>query len=173
MAKKKGKDPSKATLKAAKKAKAVQKVEKKEKKKTTKTKDEFEDDDEDLEGILDRVSPLSTSRLQIEGIWVLVGSPNAGARSVDPKGMGGGTQGHRGARRGPAQPARERDAHAMSEREPPVVHRRGVLQRRREGGAYAIFCASAWTVWALPWASTSTAMSSAIHRRRCDECLRV
>ncbi|KAI1784172.1 galactose oxidase [Ganoderma leucocontextum] len=55
MAKKKGKEASKATLKAAKKAKATQKVEKKEKKKVTKTKDEFEDDDQDLEGILDRI----------------------------------------------------------------------------------------------------------------------
>ncbi|PIL23074.1 hypothetical protein GSI_14382 [Ganoderma sinense ZZ0214-1] len=55
MAKKKGKDATKATLKAAKKAKAAQKVEKKEKKKVTKTKDEFEDDDQDLEGILDRI----------------------------------------------------------------------------------------------------------------------
>ncbi|KAM5543557.1 hypothetical protein V8D89_002808 [Ganoderma adspersum] len=55
MAKKKGKEATKATLKAAKKAKAAQKVEKKVKKKVTKSKDEFEDDDQDLEGILDRI----------------------------------------------------------------------------------------------------------------------
>ncbi|EJF56876.1 galactose oxidase [Dichomitus squalens LYAD-421 SS1] len=51
----KGKEVSKVTAKAAKKAKAAQKVEKKEKKKVSKTKDEFEDDDQDLESILDRI----------------------------------------------------------------------------------------------------------------------
>ena len=56
MAKKKGKDVTKASAKAAKKAKAAQKVERKEKKKATKKKDEFEDDDQDLESILDQVS---------------------------------------------------------------------------------------------------------------------
>ncbi|KAI0693520.1 galactose oxidase [Cerioporus squamosus] len=55
MAKKKGKDASKATAKAAKKAKAAQKIERKEKKKVTKSKDEFEDDDQDLESILDKI----------------------------------------------------------------------------------------------------------------------
>ena len=126
----KGKDASKATLKAAKKAKAAQKVEKKVKKKVTKSKDEFEDDDQDLEGILDRVSPSGPHFHFADGkIRVYAGSPNAGTWSVDPKGVGGGAQGHRGARRGPAQPARERDAHPLPEREPSVVHRWGVLQR--------------------------------------------
>ncbi|TFK85227.1 galactose oxidase [Polyporus arcularius HHB13444] len=55
MAKKKGKDASKASAKAAKKAKAVQKIERKEKKKVTKSKDDFEDDDQDLESILDKI----------------------------------------------------------------------------------------------------------------------
>ncbi|KAI0717154.1 hypothetical protein C8Q76DRAFT_616487 [Earliella scabrosa] len=55
MAKKKGKDVTKASAKAAKKAKAAQKVERKEKKKATKKKDEFEDDDQDLESILDQI----------------------------------------------------------------------------------------------------------------------
>jgi hypothetical protein len=45
-------DVSKSTAKAARKAKAAQKVERKEKKKASK----LLDDDEDLEGILDKVS---------------------------------------------------------------------------------------------------------------------
>ncbi len=88
MAKKKGKDVSKASAKAAKKAKAAQKIERKEKKKVTKGKDEFEDDDQDLESILDKVSVTrlpassSTCRMYSELRW---------ARSVDPKRMGGST----------------------------------------------------------------------------------
>ena len=60
MAKKKsGPAASKAAVKAAKKAKANQKVEKREKKKSTKSKD-VEDDDQDLEGILDKVPSFSS-----------------------------------------------------------------------------------------------------------------
>lgn len=57
MAKKKP-SATKAKAKAEKKARTAQKVEKKEKKKTGKSKlvDE-EDDNQDLEGILDQVSP--------------------------------------------------------------------------------------------------------------------
>ena len=50
--KKQATDVSKSTAKAARKAKAAQKVERKEKKKASK----LLDDDEDLEGILDKVS---------------------------------------------------------------------------------------------------------------------
>jgi hypothetical protein len=46
---------SKSSAKAAKKAKAAQKVERKEKKKVSKSKDDA-DENEDLEGILDKVS---------------------------------------------------------------------------------------------------------------------
>lgn len=60
MAKKKsGPAASKAAVKAAKKAKANQKVEKREKKKSTKSKD-VEDDDQDLEGILEKVPSFSS-----------------------------------------------------------------------------------------------------------------
>jgi len=45
---------SKSSAKAAKRAKAVQKVERKEKKKVSKLK-ENDDDEQDLEGILDKV----------------------------------------------------------------------------------------------------------------------
>ncbi|EIW54679.1 galactose oxidase [Trametes versicolor FP-101664 SS1] len=56
MAKKKsGKEPTKVSAKASKKAKAAQKIERKEKKKAVKTKDEFDDDDQDLESILDKI----------------------------------------------------------------------------------------------------------------------
>ena len=56
MAKKKA-PASKAKAKAEKKARAEKKVEKKEKKKAGKSKPVDEDDNQDLEGILDQVSP--------------------------------------------------------------------------------------------------------------------
>ncbi|KAK0213836.1 galactose oxidase [Armillaria fumosa] len=55
MAKKKAAAGAKVTVKAAKKAKAAQKIDRKEKKKVSKSKDEFEDDDDDLEGILEKM----------------------------------------------------------------------------------------------------------------------
>lgn len=61
-AKKKG-NAAKSTAKEQKKAKAVQKVEKKEKKKDVKLKTKSggrEEDDQDLEAILDNVSPSPT-----------------------------------------------------------------------------------------------------------------
>jgi len=81
MAKKKP-SATKAKAKAEKKARTAQKVEKKEKKKVGKSKlvDE-EDDDQDLEGILDKVSSFV---YVCEDLFM-------GSAIVDEKGMGGGT----------------------------------------------------------------------------------
>lgn len=120
MAKKKsGKEPTKASAKASKKAKAAQKIERKEKKKAVKTKDEFDDDDQDLESILDKVIPLLFDRVVVQA--------NMNAGPVDPTGVGGSTQGDRGACGGTTESARERNPHPMPERKPPVVYRRRVL----------------------------------------------
>jgi hypothetical protein len=87
MAKKKA-SAAKAKVKAEKKARTAQKVEKKEKKKAGKSKlvDE-EDDNQDLEGILDRVSFFffffSFSRWCVS-CWLMC------CVVVDEKGMGGG-----------------------------------------------------------------------------------
>jgi len=80
MAKKKP-SATKAKAEAEKKARTAQKVEKKEKKKVGKSKlvDE-EDDDQDLEGILDKVS--SSFVCVCEDLFM-------GSAVVDEKGMGG------------------------------------------------------------------------------------
>lgn len=52
---KKKKQPSKAVAKANKKTRVAQKVERKEKKQQGKARLEEEEDDQDLEGILDKV----------------------------------------------------------------------------------------------------------------------
>jgi len=71
MAKKKP-SAAKAKTKAEKKARTAQKVDKKEKKKAGKSKlaDE-EDDNQDLEGVLDRVSPFFSSSVWGLGLCVV------------------------------------------------------------------------------------------------------
>ena len=59
MGKKKAANQSKAAAKQAKKAKAAQKIERREIKKVSKNKQEYDDDD-DLEGILEKVSGIQT-----------------------------------------------------------------------------------------------------------------
>ena len=110
---------SKSSAKAAKKAKAAQKVERKEKKKVSKSKDDA-DENEDLEGILDKVSFYVP--------WLIRTRSDLKWASVDAERVGGCAYRHRGARGRTPKQASQRDFNGLSKWESPLVHWRGIFQ---------------------------------------------
>lgn len=110
---------TKAAAKAAKKAKAVAKVERSEKKKITKSKNSVQEDDDDLEGILEKVCvPIIENFAYIAFLSL-----------VDAERMGRSPRSYRRTCGRTSQPTRERIPHSMSERCTSVVHWWRILQR--------------------------------------------
>jgi hypothetical protein len=123
---------SKSAAKAAKKAKAAQKIERKQTKKSGKGKGAADDDDDeqDLEAILENVGHfLHATRRRTPSLPVSPQADTGAARAaVDASRVGGRARCDGGARRGPAEPPRKRDADRMPKRESHLVYRWRVLQ---------------------------------------------